>query len=517
MLEPIAVFCSPRRVSTRFIDVGLGTIILGLFSLWHARLWSAFPPDVDPINFVTALRRFDITIDSPHPPGYPLYVALARICNELVADFQAYQLLNLLLLLLAATALFVGLREYGERKAAWIASAVLLSHPLTLAATVVPESYISDACFGSCLFALCTSLRHRPRARLIGICLLFFVAGLFRVVSTVLLLPLCLVLVSGLTGRLAWRSGVVAAFCAVLSASLAWILTVQLAGGLEVYEVASDRVMGTAVRSASVFAGAPWEAHAIMVTRLAAWAAFATAPVMLGALILFGVGVWRPIPLKRSGGVDSELDRFNGLMLSAWLGAPLLFYAIVYFLKPTYLLIALPALAVGTGLIYARMMNKVGSHWGAVSVLVLIASNLSLYMLPTKSWPKPLYRHSHAFSQERDAYWKHLLDTLSPVPRVGSLLLWIQPTHLPIHAVRLLDWKDVAQISSDRALVQFVEPKTLQWRTPMDVESLVPAEFDRLVLVHQNATHPMTQVIELKSTTLRTFLSILSERKIPEL
>ena len=34
--------------------------------------------DIDSINFALGLRHYDVALHQPHPPGYPVYIALGR-------------------------------------------------------------------------------------------------------------------------------------------------------------------------------------------------------------------------------------------------------------------------------------------------------------------------------------------------------------------------------------------------------------------------------------------------------
>src|SRR3954453_14092441 len=45
--------------------------------------------DLDSVNFALAMGRFDPTVHQPHPPGYFLYVWLARLVNTLLNDPNA--------------------------------------------------------------------------------------------------------------------------------------------------------------------------------------------------------------------------------------------------------------------------------------------------------------------------------------------------------------------------------------------------------------------------------------------
>lgn len=44
------------------------------------------PEDWDGIGFVSSVRTFDLAAFSPHPPGYPVYVALLRVVSWVVGD-----------------------------------------------------------------------------------------------------------------------------------------------------------------------------------------------------------------------------------------------------------------------------------------------------------------------------------------------------------------------------------------------------------------------------------------------
>ena len=99
----------PSDTPPRTADRVLAALLVGFVPL-HFMAWSAYPPDADPVNFFMALGDYDVAQDRPHPPGYPGYVLGGRLLALLAGPAHAYQLLNLLLLLLTSVALYAVLR-----------------------------------------------------------------------------------------------------------------------------------------------------------------------------------------------------------------------------------------------------------------------------------------------------------------------------------------------------------------------------------------------------------------------
>lgn len=71
----------------RFGSEGLiyvGLILLGAISRLAA--WPASPWEWDEIGFARALQQYDLSAHSPHPPGFPVLIALAKLARLLVQD-----------------------------------------------------------------------------------------------------------------------------------------------------------------------------------------------------------------------------------------------------------------------------------------------------------------------------------------------------------------------------------------------------------------------------------------------
>ena len=61
--------------------------VLGIAALYfvvHLALLAPSLEDIDSINFALGLRHFDVANHQPHPPGYPVYIALGRTTQAIL-------------------------------------------------------------------------------------------------------------------------------------------------------------------------------------------------------------------------------------------------------------------------------------------------------------------------------------------------------------------------------------------------------------------------------------------------
>ena len=100
--------------------------------------------DLDSINFALGVRQFDVAHHQPHPPGYPVYIALAKIVHAAVPDeARALGLVSAAaggLGVLAIGAFFVRLERFSGPMG-WVpAAALALTSPLYWFTAVRPLS-----------------------------------------------------------------------------------------------------------------------------------------------------------------------------------------------------------------------------------------------------------------------------------------------------------------------------------------------------------------------------------------
>jgi hypothetical protein len=62
----------------------LPAALAALFLLAHLAALPPTPDDIDAINFALGVRDFDVAQHQPHPPGYPLFIALGKVSTPLL-------------------------------------------------------------------------------------------------------------------------------------------------------------------------------------------------------------------------------------------------------------------------------------------------------------------------------------------------------------------------------------------------------------------------------------------------
>src|SRR5882757_8262873 len=112
--------------------------------------------DLDSVNFGLALRRFDLSVHQPHPPGYYLYVLLGRLINGIVHDAN----LALVLLSIAASCgvilmIYKMVAEWFGLREARLSSLIFLFSPLAWFHGIVALTYSVEAFFSALVGYLC--------------------------------------------------------------------------------------------------------------------------------------------------------------------------------------------------------------------------------------------------------------------------------------------------------------------------------------------------------------------------
>ena len=193
----------------RYARLWPAAILAAAFVAAHAPFLPPSLEDIDSINFALGLRHFDPALHQPHPPGYPLFIALGHVSLSLFArlgillsDMQreavalaVWSLLGGALAIVAAELFYRGIEQAFPDDAARLpagrplgATALLAVAPLFSIAGVRPLSDMAGLALALLAQAMIVRGIASPRALIAGA----FVAGLcggIRVQSALLTAP----------------------------------------------------------------------------------------------------------------------------------------------------------------------------------------------------------------------------------------------------------------------------------------------------------------------------------------
>jgi hypothetical protein len=188
--------------------------------------WPCAPDTWDGVGFVESVTSFDLASFRPHPPGYPLYVGVARLVHLFgVSPLNAVVAASLLLSMIAPLAGFsiVSRVTDGDRGPAWFTAALLAFSPGFVVSSVATMS--DGPALGLALAAYACALDVRRVAPLLTGLLVAASVGV-RPSGVLVVAPAVLVL--GHRHRL---RGVASGVLAAVMGGLAWLVPAALVIG----------------------------------------------------------------------------------------------------------------------------------------------------------------------------------------------------------------------------------------------------------------------------------------------
>ena len=204
--------------------------------------------DIDSINFALGLRHYDIAQHQPHPPGYPVYIGIARVvlgavhlvhggAQPATAEALALALLSAVTGALAVVCLGVVFAAFDRMSAAparklwWWATALTAASPLFWISGLRPMSDLPGLALA--LLSLALMLGNDRRASLVAGALVAGLTAGVRVQTVLLTAPAMLLLFW--TRRMRLRD-VLEALVALGAGALLWAVPLLwLSGGVDGY------------------------------------------------------------------------------------------------------------------------------------------------------------------------------------------------------------------------------------------------------------------------------------------
>jgi len=309
--------------------------------------------DIDSINFALGLRHFDVANHQPHPPGYPVYIALGRVSLTVIralapsldtarAEAIALALWSAIgggVALLAAWAFFAEVGRYRSTPSPYFkvggisfwATGLLAASPLFWISGMRPLSDMPGLAIAIAAQAL--ALRgSSDRRLLVWAALLAGVAAGFRVQTACLTVPLLAFAIwSQRSAGVVWLA--TRPVLALIVGAVAWAVPLIVSsGGIDAYL----RALGSQAGEDFAWAGMLWVTRTPRRLMFALWETFALPWDTLALAATIGVA-------SAVGAIVSCLQDRRALAVVALAFAPYLVWHLL-FQETVFVRYALPTL-----------------------------------------------------------------------------------------------------------------------------------------------------------------------------
>jgi len=374
----------------------------------------------DSVKYALALNDYDVTQHQPHPPGYALYIAAAKLISWLTHDPNlALIVVSILLSVGAILAVYYLAKKIYGSKVAWVAVLLLASAPVFWIHGQVALNYLSDALFSAWFGYLSyTVLTDKKVAvsRIGWATVVLAIGGGFRPTLVLFMLPLWLWM---LYRSRSWRT--IAANLTILAAlTLSWLIPAAILSGGFVQFWQSVNALLFTPRSLHNFAAilqgvnVVWDHFNMMLKAL-----LINFNLTAGALVIFLALLSVP---RTEGKKSSRLNLYFWLALIV---PAIVFYLMGIYTLPGYLLVIIPTLTIllaktvviiietAVELLIRRPESRRGWFSGLLVVVtvLLVVGNCWIYLRPdyrTDDSHEPTYQSIRIVNR----LWSRVIPTI---------------------------------------------------------------------------------------------------------
>jgi hypothetical protein len=323
----------------------------------------------DSVNFAAAINQFDLANESPHPPGYIVYVWLTQAINLIFNDPQRTMVsISMLSSALAVVALFLLGKAMFNRSVGIIAGLFLATSPMFWFYGEIALPHTLDTVFVITSVLLLYLTMRGDYQYLLPAILTVAVAGGLRPQTLVFLLPLVLFSIRKAGIKRIISAGMLGAIACVL-----WFVPlVTASGGFSTYIEIMGRFSDRFQESTSIFMGAGWAGVQGNLSKVIAYTAYG---LTLTVLPMLAYGIW----LINKGTVRKIFTE-KMLFLFIWMAPVLFFYIAIHMGQQGLIFVYLPALlllaAVGLyRLFFASPMYR------TAAVVLIVLFNIGFFTL----------------------------------------------------------------------------------------------------------------------------------------
>lgn len=392
--------------------------ILVIISRWLGHMQYLYLSDS--VRYALALDKYDVTLHQPHPPGYALYILFVKPFYWLIGDANtALVVVSIIFSVLALyTVFYLAKRIYGS-KVAWISVILFITGSLVWFHGQVALIYIVDAFFAT-LFGIYAydSLKQSKESNLFKASLALAIGGGFRPTLVIFMLPLWLWIILRRKNVKLFliNSGI------ILAVTLAWLIpAVLLSGGVQNFWNAINGLIfnesGLYSFSAVISGmGSIWKQLNMIVNNL----------ILNFGLALVFVILWL-ISFTVPHLEDVKINLTNLSFWTLWILPPLLFYILIIFTLPGYLLIIIPALAIIIAKVIDMVVNSIikilpnklslkksllPTTLLSTVVIFIVGVNIYLYLVPNQKVAVEFREPTHFTIDSMNRIWDELIPTI---------------------------------------------------------------------------------------------------------
>lgn len=318
----------------------------------------------DSLNFLFAMRTFDLLHEQPQPPGYPLYVLAGRAAAALLGDdHTALVALSLIASGVAVLFLYLLGRQFAGEFVGLASALMLATSPLLWFYGEVALPHAVDLAWVALTLWLLARVRRDRPGWWVGAVVALAVTGGFRPQTLIFLLPVALYAF----WPLGWRRLVQAALLGFVLSLLWAVPMVASCGGLGPYLRYTAAYSSRFMAHTSVFRGAGLEGVRYNARRLVLYTAYAVGAGWLGLLMLV------PSFVRRQCGTTwPAMMRWSLL----WALPPLAFYLFVHMGQQGLVFVFLPVL-----LLWSATGMALAGRWRRLLLTMVVLVNGAVFLL----------------------------------------------------------------------------------------------------------------------------------------
>ncbi len=347
-------------------DAGLAAGLFGLALLIRLPFRTQILYHWDSVNFAFAMRSFDLAKEQPHPPGYILYVWLARLVDLLIGSEPA----TLVALSVAASAVAVaamyllGARMFDGRTGL-LAGIFLAVSPLFWFYSEIALPHTLDAAMVILFVWLAYGAMQGDVRQGYFAAVTLALAGGLRPQTLVFMLPVLLYALR----RVGLRHFVSIGATGVLICLLWFVPLAASAGGVAAYFDILGSFANRFQQSTSVLMGAGVSGVGANAAKLVQYTLFAWGAAIFPALLGLFLSV-------RSAGFQKPDART--ILLWLWLGPVLVFYLLIHMGQQGLVFVYLPVLFLWSA---RGLLSWNSGRLRTVLAVLVIALNASVFLV----------------------------------------------------------------------------------------------------------------------------------------